>query len=155
MKRGGEPPDETIICQYAGADRWAAASIGIALGCSTPENDPNTTRNGELFEKLVLDAGAAGLQDPERGGRGPVGPSGRKYCAPRDPTGGKRGYTPNRRKAKKLSFVKQLGKIISELLYQPRVPGSEGITPLGTDILERENSFLVIREPQEKCRRVR
>ncbi len=27
---GGKPFDETFICQHAGADRWAVASVGIA-----------------------------------------------------------------------------------------------------------------------------
>ena len=27
---GGESFDETFICQHAGADSWAAASVGIA-----------------------------------------------------------------------------------------------------------------------------
>jgi len=34
-----------------------------------------------MSEKAGLDAEATGFQHPEKGGRGPVGPSGRKYCA--------------------------------------------------------------------------
>jgi hypothetical protein len=40
-------------------------------------------RESTLLKKLVLDAGATGFQDQEKGGREPVGPSGRMNCARR------------------------------------------------------------------------
>ncbi len=48
---GGEPSDETFICQHAGADRWTVASVGIAQAVTPKEPIPMSPRNGEVSEK--------------------------------------------------------------------------------------------------------
>ncbi len=53
------------------------------------------------LKKLVLEAGAAGFQDPEKGGWEPVRPSGRIDCAQRARLGANRVYTCDRREAKR------------------------------------------------------
>ena len=42
---------------------------------------PISPGNGEVSEKLVLEADVTGFQDPEKGGWEPVGPSGRRDSA--------------------------------------------------------------------------
>jgi len=49
------------------------------LAFDTQENDSDYPPGMErCLKKLVLEAGAMGFQDPEKGGREPAGPSGRK-----------------------------------------------------------------------------
>ncbi len=80
---GGASSEETFICQHAGADRWAAASVGIAQAATPKKPIPISPRNGEVSEKLLLEAETTGFQDPEKGGWEPVGPSGKKHSARR------------------------------------------------------------------------
>ena len=80
------------------------------------------------LKKLVWDAEATGLQDPEKGGWEPVEPSGRKTL-PEVSTGGRRVYTRNRREAKKL------------------IPGNRCCDPQGAVKARRDQ-----RERQPGCR---
>src|ERR1019366_4150655 len=41
---GGEPSDETVVWQYAPADRWAVAPGGISRGCGRPGNRSRAKR---------------------------------------------------------------------------------------------------------------
>src|ERR1017187_3513326 len=43
---GGEPPDETVVCQYVRADCRAVASGRIAWGCGNREIDPEPIGDG-------------------------------------------------------------------------------------------------------------
>jgi hypothetical protein len=58
---------------------------------------PLSLRNGELSEKLVLEAGPTGFQDSERGGWEPMAFSEKILCS----VGRKWMYTFNRREVKK------------------------------------------------------
>ncbi len=48
---GGVPFEETFICAHAGADRWTAASVGIAEAAARKKTTSISPRNGELSEK--------------------------------------------------------------------------------------------------------
>ena len=61
---GREPSDAAAVCQYAGEDRWTAASVGIAQAAAPKKTISISLGNGELSEKLVLEAGAMGFQEP-------------------------------------------------------------------------------------------
>ena len=65
---GREPSDSAAVCQYAGADRWAAASVGIAHAAAPKKTIPISPRNGELSEKAGSGSRADGFRGPEKGG---------------------------------------------------------------------------------------
>jgi len=70
---GGKPFNETFICQHAGADRWTAASVGIAQAATPKETILISPRNGEVSEK----AGSGSRGDGVLGlGKGWLGASG-------------------------------------------------------------------------------
>ena len=56
--------DAAAVWQHGAADRWTAASVGIAQAAAPKKTIPISLGNGELSEKLVLEAGATGFQEP-------------------------------------------------------------------------------------------
>ncbi len=76
-------PDAAAVRSDGEADRWTVASVGIAQAATPKKPISISPRNGEVSEKLVLEAGATGFQDPKKGGWEPVGPFGRKNRARR------------------------------------------------------------------------
>src|SRR5208337_1536355 len=50
---GGEPSDETVVCQYAPADSRSVASSGIAETAGSREIDPKPKGDGGVFDKTV------------------------------------------------------------------------------------------------------
>ncbi len=74
---GGESFDDTFICQHAGADRWAVASVGIAQAVTPKEPIPMSPRNGEVSEKAGSGSPGDEFLGLGKSGWEPVGPSGR------------------------------------------------------------------------------
>jgi hypothetical protein len=70
---GGESFDATAVCQHAGADRWTAASVGIAEAAAPKKRIPLSTRNGELSEKAGLGCRGDRLSGPGKGRLGTGG----------------------------------------------------------------------------------
>ena len=49
---GGGPSDPAAVCQHVGADRCAAASVGIAQAAAAPKTTiPMSPRNGKVSEE--------------------------------------------------------------------------------------------------------
>jgi hypothetical protein len=59
--------DAAAVCQYAVADRWTAASIGIAEAAAPKKRIPLSSRNGELSEKAGLGCRGDRLSGPGKG----------------------------------------------------------------------------------------
>ena len=62
---GREPSDAAAVRSDAGADRWAAASVGIAQAAAAPKKTiPISPRNGEVSEKAASGSRDDGLSGP-------------------------------------------------------------------------------------------
>ena len=64
---GGESSDEAAVCQYAVADRWTAASVGIAEAAAPKKTIPLSSRNRELSEKAGFGCQGDRLSGPGTG----------------------------------------------------------------------------------------
>jgi len=61
------------VCQRALADRWTAASVGIAEAAALKKRIPLPTRKGEFSEKAGFGCRGARLSGPEKGRLGAGG----------------------------------------------------------------------------------
>ena len=70
---GREPSDAAVVCQYVGADRWTAASVGIAQAAAPKKTMPLSPRYGELSEKAGSGCPGDGFSGRGKGGKEAVG----------------------------------------------------------------------------------
>jgi hypothetical protein len=100
---GREPSDAAAVCQHVGTDSWAVASVGIAEAATAPKKTiPISSRNAEVSEKVGSGCWGDGLSGPGKGRKGAGGTVWENELCSEGSTGGKRVYTRNRRRAKKL-----------------------------------------------------
>jgi hypothetical protein len=88
---GGEPSDETVVWQYAPADRRAVASGGIAEAAGGREIDPEPRGEGGVSDKTGWEGRGQQFRDSHWHSRDPVpspGPGQRKYLCAGVPKGG-------------------------------------------------------------------
>ena len=102
---GGESSDETFICQHAGADRWTAASVGIAQAATSKKPIPISPGNGGVSEKAGSGSRGDGFLGLGKSGWKPLVVSRRKYWAGSAQLKAN-GFILTSRRAKKLIPVK-------------------------------------------------
>ena len=100
---GRESSDAAAVCQHAGADRWAVASVWIAQPLRNPRKRFRYSPGMEsCLKKLVLEADATDFQDPEKTAQS----SQRERLCWKGAVGDQWVYTHQWRRAKKLILVK-------------------------------------------------